>query len=71
MRIVIDLNRCRSGVWNGHFTELSWLLPADERKRFQDRFRLRFTLGHENAGWVNKLGSGTTGFAPTVRERRV
>ena len=25
--------------------------------------RLPFTLGHENAGWVEKLGSGTTGFA--------
>jgi alcohol dehydrogenase, propanol-preferring len=23
-----------------------------------------FTLGHENAGWVEKLGPGTTGFAP-------
>ena len=21
-----------------------------------------FTLGHENAGWVEKLGPGTTGF---------
>jgi hypothetical protein len=37
----------------------------------QSSFRLPFTLGHENAGWVDKLGSGTTGFAPTVRERRV
>jgi alcohol dehydrogenase, propanol-preferring len=26
-------------------------------------FKLPFTLGHENAGWVEKLGSGTTGFA--------
>lgn len=26
-------------------------------------FPLPFTLGHENAGWVEKLGSGTTGFA--------
>ncbi len=25
---------------------------------------LPFTLGHENAGWVEKLGPGTTGFAP-------
>ncbi|HTC58346.1 MAG TPA: alcohol dehydrogenase catalytic domain-containing protein, partial [Candidatus Sulfotelmatobacter sp.] len=24
---------------------------------------LPFTLGHENAGWVEKLGSGATGFA--------
>jgi len=23
-----------------------------------------YTLGHENAGWVEKLGPGTTGFAP-------
>jgi propanol-preferring alcohol dehydrogenase len=27
-------------------------------------FKLPFTLGHENAGWVEKLGPGTTGFAP-------
>ncbi len=26
-------------------------------------FRIPFTLGHENAGWVEKLGSGATGFA--------
>ena len=26
--------------------------------------RAPFTLGHENAGWVEKLGPGTTGFAP-------
>jgi alcohol dehydrogenase, propanol-preferring len=26
--------------------------------------RLPFTLGHENAGWVEKLGAGATGFAP-------
>jgi propanol-preferring alcohol dehydrogenase len=26
-------------------------------------FKLPFTLGHENAGWVEKLGSGATGFA--------
>ena len=26
-------------------------------------FQLPFTLGHENAGWVEKLGPGTTGFA--------
>ena len=26
--------------------------------------RLPFTLGHENAGWVEKLGPGATGFAP-------
>ena len=26
-------------------------------------FKLPFTLGHENAGWVEKLGLGTTGFA--------
>ena len=25
---------------------------------------LPFTLGHENAGWVEKLGPGATGFAP-------
>jgi propanol-preferring alcohol dehydrogenase len=25
--------------------------------------KLPFTLGHENAGWVEKLGPGTTGFA--------
>jgi alcohol dehydrogenase, propanol-preferring len=32
-----------------------------------DRFRhstLPFTIGHENAGWVEKLGPGATGFAP-------
>jgi alcohol dehydrogenase, propanol-preferring len=26
-------------------------------------FKLPLTLGHENAGWVEKLGPGTTGFA--------
>src|SRR5689334_16109939 len=26
--------------------------------------RFPFTLGHENAGWVEKLGPGATGFAP-------
>jgi alcohol dehydrogenase, propanol-preferring len=26
-------------------------------------FKLPFTLGHENAGWVEKLGSGVTGFS--------
>lgn len=26
-------------------------------------FSIPFTLGHENAGWVEKLGPGTTGFA--------
>jgi propanol-preferring alcohol dehydrogenase len=26
-------------------------------------FTLPFTLGHENAGWVDKLGEGATGFA--------
>jgi NADPH:quinone reductase-like Zn-dependent oxidoreductase len=26
-------------------------------------FKLPFTLGHENAGWVEKLGSGAIGFA--------
>ena len=28
------------------------------------RTKLPFTLGHENAGWVEKLGPGATGFAP-------
>lgn len=32
--------------------------PKDGRS-----FKLPFTLGHENAGWVEKLGPGTTGFA--------
>jgi propanol-preferring alcohol dehydrogenase len=27
-------------------------------------FTLPFTLGHENAGWVESLGPGATGFAP-------
>ncbi|MER5327194.1 NAD(P)-dependent alcohol dehydrogenase [Streptosporangium roseum] len=26
--------------------------------------KLPFTIGHENAGWVEKLGPGATGFAP-------
>jgi len=26
--------------------------------------RLPFTIGHENAGWIEQLGPGTTGFAP-------
>jgi alcohol dehydrogenase, propanol-preferring len=25
---------------------------------------LPFTLGHENAGWVETMGPGATGFAP-------
>jgi alcohol dehydrogenase, propanol-preferring len=33
-------------------------MPADTPS-----FPLPFTLGHENAGWVERLGSGTTGFA--------
>jgi propanol-preferring alcohol dehydrogenase len=33
--------------------------PAD---RLQTK--LPFTIGHENAGWVEKLGPGATGFAP-------
>ena len=33
--------------------------PAPKRP-----IRLPFTLGHENAGWVEKLGPGATGFAP-------
>ena len=33
--------------------------PAPKRP-----IKLPFTLGHENAGWVDKLGPGTTGFAP-------
>ena len=33
--------------------------PAPKRP-----IKLPFTLGHENAGWVDKLGSGATGFAP-------
>lgn len=27
-------------------------------------FTLPFTLGHENAGWVETMGPGATGFAP-------
>ena len=27
-------------------------------------FSLPFSLGHENAGWVEKMGPGETGFAP-------
>jgi propanol-preferring alcohol dehydrogenase len=34
-------------------------LPAGARS-----FTLPFTIGHENAGWVEKMGPGTTGFAP-------
>lgn len=33
--------------------------PAGSRS-----FTLPFTLGHENAGWVESLGPGATGFAP-------
>ena len=33
--------------------------PAPQRP-----IRLPFTLGHENAGWVEKLGPGAEGFAP-------
>ena len=33
--------------------------PAGSRS-----FTLPFTLGHENAGWVEKMGPGATGFAP-------
>ena len=34
-------------------------LPAGARS-----FTLPFTLGHENAGWVETMGPGATGFAP-------
>ncbi len=34
-------------------------VPAGARS-----FALPFTLGHENAGWVEKMGPGATGFAP-------
>ena len=34
-------------------------LPAGARS-----FTLPFTLGHENAGWVETMGAGATGFAP-------
>jgi alcohol dehydrogenase, propanol-preferring len=34
-------------------------VPAGTRS-----FALPFTLGHENAGWVEALGPGATGFAP-------
>jgi propanol-preferring alcohol dehydrogenase len=34
-------------------------LPAGARS-----FTLPFTLGHENAGWVEKMGPGATGFVP-------
>lgn len=34
-------------------------LPAGARS-----FRLPSTLGHENAGWVETMGPGATGFAP-------
>jgi len=27
-------------------------------------FTLPFTLGHENAGWVEQIGTGATGFVP-------
>jgi alcohol dehydrogenase, propanol-preferring len=27
-------------------------------------WQIPFTFGHENAGWIEKLGPGTTGFAP-------
>ena len=27
-------------------------------------FKIPFILGHENGGWVEKLGPGATGFAP-------
>ena len=30
----------------------------------QATFELPFTLGHENAGWVEKMGPGATGFTP-------
>ena len=29
-----------------------------------DATRLPFTIGHENAGWVETLGPGVTGFMP-------
>ena len=31
---------------------------------FGRRSKLPFTLGHENAGWVERLGPGAAGFAP-------
>jgi propanol-preferring alcohol dehydrogenase len=43
---------CRSDL---HLLEL----PAGSRS-----FALPFTLGHENAGWIEAMGPETTGFAP-------
>jgi propanol-preferring alcohol dehydrogenase len=34
-----------------------------EKPAVMGSFKVPFTLGHENAGWVEKLGPGTTGFA--------
>src|ERR1700684_4232290 len=34
-----------------------------EARATNTSIKLPFTLGHENAGWVEKLGSGATGFA--------
>ena len=38
---------------------ICWRLPPGRRS-----FTLPFTLGHENAGWVETMGPGATGFAP-------
>jgi propanol-preferring alcohol dehydrogenase len=34
-------------------------------------FELPFTLGHENAGWVESVGAGVEGWAPGRRGRGV
>ena len=37
------------------------LMDAPADSQFE---KLPFTIGHENAGWVEKLGPGATGFSP-------
>ena len=45
-----------------------WSLPlgsaSTRSTRWRKAFSLPFTLGHENAGWVEKMGPGATGFTP-------
>ena len=38
--------------------------PDGSLRPGRGRFTLPFTLGHENAGWVETMGPGATGFAP-------
>ena len=59
--------RAGAGPGEGRGCRCLPLRPAHHggaRTGSRARPKLPFTLGHENAGWVERLGPGVTGFAP-------